>query len=147
MSDPTLPPNISDSERPTAPVLPAETGATETSTHDAVRVEALREDPALNPKPRTALDTDVLDSDGDDQLRVQWVRPTDLAARAGARLMEKGVETNQHHIDLVRQAALETGRTVKDRLRRALARREQDLTPDAPTTAAAPALGRQGVSR
>lgn len=80
---------------------------------------------------------------GHAETHVDWVRPTDMAARAGARVMEKTADLNQDINELVRQAS----RDGAARIRRALSHRESYLTPDAPTSPAQPVLGRQGVSR
>lgn len=77
------------------------------------------------------------------ETHVDWVRPTDMAARAGARLLEKTADLNQNVHELIRQAS----RDGAARIRRALSHREVDLTPDAPTSPVQPVLGRQGVSR
>ena len=80
---------------------------------------------------------------GHAETHVDWVRPTDMAARAGARVMEKTADLNQDVHELVRQAS----RDGAARIRRALSHREADLVPDVSTSPAQPALGRQGVSR
>lgn len=80
---------------------------------------------------------------GHAETHVDWVRPTDMAARAGARVMEKTADLNQDVHELVRQAS----RDGAAHIRRALSHREVDLTADAPTSSAQPVLGRQGVSR
>lgn len=77
------------------------------------------------------------------ETHVEWVRPTDMAARAGARVLEKTADVNQDVHELVRQAS----RDGAARIRRALSHREADLVPDASTSPARPVLGRQGVSR
>lgn len=74
---------------------------------------------------------------------VQWVRPTDVAARAGAVVLDKSAEVNRH----ARQVTLELARDGAAHLRRALARREAALSAEAPAPGAAPARRRQGVSR
>lgn len=112
---------------------------------NAHAAEAIHTDPALH---RAGADTLQEEAEQDGRLRVQWVRPTDLAARAGARVLEGGIDLSQRNVGLARQAALEAGRDGLGRLRRALAHREQALTPDTPTPAATrPAVGRQEVSR
>ncbi|MDQ1203895.1 hypothetical protein [Microbacterium sp. SORGH_AS_0862] len=80
---------------------------------------------------------------GHAQTHVDWVRPTDVAARAGARVLEKTADVNQDVHELVRQAS----RGGAARIRRALSHREADLVPDVSTSPAQPVLGRQGVSR
>ncbi|SJN41513.1 hypothetical protein FM104_11450 [Microbacterium esteraromaticum] len=160
MTDPTLPdttlPDSTDSATPRPGVTdpdpqdraapPAgERARDEGEQEEAAAIEAIRTDPALRREAESTQEQNAPEED--DRMRVQWVRPTDLAARAGARVLEKGVELNQHSVDLARQAALEAARGARDRLRQALARREQALTPDTPTTAGSPVAGRQGVSR
>lgn len=75
--------------------------------------------------------------------RLQWVRPTDVAARGGAVVLERGAawNTQLHNLvgDLVRD-----GRT---KLREKLARREQQLEDTTPTPGTRSAVARQGVSR
>lgn len=156
MTDPDLPnpaetatphPGVTGTERddrsaPTTGERPRDDAGQE----EAAAIEMIRTDPALR-REASGTDPRVATEEGDDRLRVQWVRPTDLAARAGARVLEKGMELNQHSIGLARQAALEAARDARGRLRQALARREHALTPDTPDTASAPVLGRQGVSQ
>jgi hypothetical protein len=79
-------------------------------------------------------------------MRVQWVRPTDLAARAGAVTLEKSADLHRRSHQLVREAVAEATRSGRDRLQRLLARREQQLTSDTATTTAQRTLGRKGVS-
>lgn len=74
---------------------------------------------------------------------VAWVQPTDLAARAGGALLDKGVQANRSTRDLL-AAAAHGGRA---RLRAALARREAQLEPESLAPASRPAAGRTGVSR
>lgn len=114
-------------------------------------IEAVRTDPALR-TTATGIDTAAetqTTAAPDGRVRVQWVRPTDLVARAGAVVLEAGIDLNQRTRALVREAAVEAARGARDKLRQALARREQALTPDAPATTAtvSPVVGRQGVGR
>jgi len=156
MTDPDLPnpaetetshPGVPDPEQHDRNAPPADERPREDpEQEEAAAIEMIRTDPALR-REASGTDASAPTQEQDDPLRVQWVRPTDLAARAGARVLEKGMELNQHNIDLARQTALEAARDARGRLRQALARREHALTPDTPDTAATPVLGRQGVSR
>ena len=76
---------------------------------------------------------------------VQWVRPTDLAARAGGVVLERGAEWNTR----LRDAALEGIREGRAQLMERLARRQEHLGPDtiAQEQTAGRQLGRTGVSR
>lgn len=76
---------------------------------------------------------------------VQWVRPTDLAARAGGAALEKGAEWNT----LLHDAAIDGIREARAQLHERLARRQDDLDPETTTrdAAAQRGLGRTGVSR
>lgn len=115
------------------------------ATVTAHAAEAIHTDPAL--RVTEADEAEASDIEQDGRLRVQWIRPTDLAARAGARVLEGSIDLNQRALAPLRQAALEAGRDAVGKLRRALAHREQALTPDTPTAATAPVVGRQEVSR
>lgn len=75
---------------------------------------------------------------------VQWVRPTDVAARAGGVVMGRGMELNTR----LRDAVIDGVREGRSQLQEALARRQAQLDPDdSPTRAQARVLGRAGVSR
>lgn len=76
---------------------------------------------------------------------VQWVRPTDLAARAGSTVLERGAELNTH----LRDAVLEGVREGRAQLHEHLARHQEALDPDVngPTSAVGRGVGRTGVSR
>lgn len=76
---------------------------------------------------------------------VQWVRPTDLAARAGGVVLERGAELNTR----LRDAVLEGVREGRAQLQERLARRQESLDPDlsSPTSALGRGVGRTGVSR
>lgn len=76
---------------------------------------------------------------------VQWVRPTDLAARAGGVVLERGAELNTR----LRDAVLDGVREGRAQLRERLARRQEALDPDvsSPTSALGRGVGRTGVSR
>ncbi len=76
---------------------------------------------------------------------VQWVRPTDLAARAGSTVLERGVELNTR----LRDAVLDGVREGRAQLQERLARRQEALNPDvsSPTSAVGRGVGRTGVSR
>lgn len=76
---------------------------------------------------------------------VQWVRPTDLAARAGGVVLDRGAELNTR----LRDAVLEGVREGRAQLQERLARRQESLNPDvsSPTSAVGRGAGRTGVSR
>ena len=75
---------------------------------------------------------------------VQWVRPTDAAARVGGIVLDRGVELNTR----LRDAVLTGVREGRTRLQDALAGRQTQLDPDDnPTSAQTRVLGRAGVSR
>ncbi|MGN7862928.1 hypothetical protein ACTJI8_20320 [Microbacterium sp. 22303] len=74
---------------------------------------------------------------------VEWVRPTDLAARGGARLTEGVLATQERLTEIVR----ETVRENRTHMRTFLARREAELTPETPATSSQRVLGRTAVSR
>ncbi len=64
---------------------------------------------------------------------VEWVRPTELAQRAGSRILSTGAQARARLHDSIREAMRGSG----TQLRSALQRRETVLTDD--VTAAAPA--------
>lgn len=74
----------------------------------------------------------------------QWVRPTDLAARAGGKIIDHGTKWNTQLHD----AVLAGIRDARAGLQERLARRQNDLEPTSPTTGRAvrPVAGRTGVS-
>ncbi|MGO3864187.1 hypothetical protein [Glutamicibacter arilaitensis] len=75
---------------------------------------------------------------------MQWVRPTDLAARAGGAIVDRGADLNLR----LRDAVLAGVREGRAQLQERLARRQLELDPE--TTQAASlqrSLGRSGVSR
>ena len=75
---------------------------------------------------------------------VQWVRPTDAAARAGSLVLDRGVELNTR----LREAVIDGVRDGRAQLHDALARRQAQLDPDdSPTRAQTRVIGRTGVSR
>lgn len=76
---------------------------------------------------------------------VQWVRPTDLAARAGGVVLDRGAELNTR----LRDAVLDGVREGRAQLLERLARRQESLNPDvsSPTSALGRGVGRTGVSR
>ncbi len=76
---------------------------------------------------------------------VQWVRPTDLAARAGGTVVEQGAKWNT----LLHDAALDGIREGRVQLRERLAHRQEELEPvtTTPGRALQPVAGRTGVSR
>ena len=76
---------------------------------------------------------------------VQWVRPTDLAARAGSTVLDRGAELNTR----LRDAVLDGVREGSAQLHERLARRQEALDPDvsSPTSTVGRGVGRTGVSR
>ncbi len=76
---------------------------------------------------------------------VQWVRPTDLAARAGAIVLDRGAELNTR----LRDAVLDGVHEGRAHLQERLARRQEALDSDgsSPTSALGRGVGRTGVSR
>ncbi|MHC9043321.1 hypothetical protein ACYX8G_01985 [Microbacterium saperdae] len=101
---------------------------------EGAHVIARHGDPSVTRTPTPA---------GHPKTHVEWVRPTDMAARAGARVMEKTADVTPEVHKLVRQASRDGAASI----RRALSHREVDLTPDVSTRPGQPVLGRQGVSR
>ena len=77
--------------------------------------------------------------------RVQWVRPTDLATRAGGVVLDRGAELNTR----LRDAVLDGVREGRAQLQERLTRRQESLDPDvsSPTSAVGRGVGRTGVSR
>ena len=127
MTDPT-------SSEPAGDATPPEPDRRDSEHADGAHVIARHGDPSVSRPSAPA---------GHAQTHVDWVRPTDVAARAGARGREKTAAGNPAVHALVRPAA----RDGAARIRRALSHREADLVPDVSTSPAQPALGRQGVSR
>lgn len=76
---------------------------------------------------------------------VEWVRPTDVAARAGGAIVGKGAELNTR----LRDATLEGIREGRAQLAEHLTRRQQQIDPDTtvPAQTQELRLGRTGVSR
>lgn len=75
---------------------------------------------------------------------VQWVRPTDLAARAGGVIIDRGMELNTR----LRDAVLEGVRQGRAHMADRLASRQAQLDPEnGPTRTTQRSLGRTGVSR
>lgn len=75
---------------------------------------------------------------------VQWVRPTDLAARAAGSIVDLGADLNSR----LHAAVLEGVRDGRAQLQERLARRQTQLEPDTSQTATLQRpLGRTGVSR
>ncbi len=76
---------------------------------------------------------------------VEWVRPTDAAARAGGAIVGKGAELNTR----LRDATLAGIREGRAQLAERLARRQQQIDPDTtvPAQTQELRLGRTGVSR
>ncbi|MBY0688833.1 hypothetical protein [Microbacterium marinilacus] len=80
---------------------------------------------------------------------VRWVRPTDLAAQAGAAVLARGAAANQQLHDAVAEGLREL-RELRANLADRLARRQAQLEPEATTMGPATqerSLGRTGVSR
>lgn len=96
---------------------------------------ATHKDPSLNEEH------EPLDRAGSS--RVEWVRPTDLAARAGTRVMERGHDLNRQLMAAVKEAA----RQPRENLRQRLAARSADVSITAPEQAPARTAGREGVGR
>lgn len=75
---------------------------------------------------------------------VQWVRPTDLAARAAGTLVDRGAAFNTRLHD----AVLDGVREGRAQLQERLARRQAQLDPETTqTTTLQRSIGRTGVSR
>lgn len=76
---------------------------------------------------------------------VEWVRPTDVAARAGGAIVGTGAELNTR----LRDATLEGIREGRAQLAERLARRQQHIDPDntVPARTQELRLGRTEVSR
>lgn len=123
-----------DTERAGTERADTERPDTEGPDMEGAHMIARHGDPSVGRTPAPA---------GHPETHVEWVRPTDMAARAGAGVMEKTADVNQDVHELVRQAS----RHGAARIRRALSHREADLVPDVSTSPAQPVLGRQGVSR
>lgn len=143
MTDPTTTDAFRESAlRQDAARRAADDAARRDSAADAAEVQreersrlATHKDPTL---------TDKHDQADTERAGVQWVRPTDLAARAGGRVVEQGLEWNT----LLRDAALEGVREGRAQLHERLARRQQDLEPESmPERAQQRSFGRTGVSR
>lgn len=75
--------------------------------------------------------------------RVEWVRASDLATRAGGWVLGRGHDLNRDVAAAIRDAAHDH----LDGLRQKLAHREADLTVTGPEHAQARQAGREGVSR
>ena len=75
---------------------------------------------------------------------VQWVRPTDLAARTAGAIVDRGADLNTR----LHEAVLEGVRDGRAQLQERLAKRQDQLDPDITQTATLRrSLGRTGVSR
>lgn len=75
---------------------------------------------------------------------VQWVRPTDLAARAAGTLVDRGAALNTRLHDAVLDGVREGRAQMQERL----ARRQTQLDPETTQTVTLQrSLGRAGVSR
>lgn len=99
---------------------------------------------ATAPDP-TLHDTAAVDADGVGRRRgsVEWVRPTDLAARGGASVLAGSADFNRQLAAAVKEAAHEQ----RDRLSQRLAERASQIDIDTPHRTQTPAAGREGVSR
>lgn len=133
------------SPTPNSPDDPTPTAAKDDGPDDRDRVEVAEEDEqsrlATHKDPTLAAEPDAPAADG--RARVEWVRPTDLAARAGGRVMERGHELNRQLASAVKEAA----REQRDALRQRLAARSADVSVTGPERAPGRAAGREGVSR
>lgn len=85
-SDPAGSGNPPDAERPGAERADTERPDTERPDTEGAHVIARHGDPSVGRTPAPA---------GHPETHVEWVRPTDMAARAGARVMEKTADVNQ----------------------------------------------------
>ncbi|MFI8631261.1 hypothetical protein ACIGEP_01520 [Microbacterium sp. NPDC077663] len=84
--------------------------------------------------------------DGAQRAGVRWVRPTDLAAQAGAAVLSRGAQANRQLHDAVADGLREMRANLADRLARRQAQLEPEATTTGPATRERP-LGRTGVSR
>lgn len=128
-----------------SPDDPTPAAARDDAPDERDRAEAPGEDEqsrlATHKDPTLAAEPDSPAAGG--RSRVEWVRPTDLAARAGGRVMERGHELNRQLMSAVREAA----REQRDALRQRLAARSADVSVTGPERAPGRAAGREGVSR
>lgn len=94
-----------------------------------------------DPSATTAADT----PEGAQRAGVRWVRPTDLAAQAGAAVLARGAAASTQLHDAVTEGLREMRANLADRL----ARRQAQLEPETTTGPATRerSLGRTGVSR
>lgn len=135
------------SPTPNSPEDPTPTAAKDDATDDETRERtgvaeedeqsrlATHKDPTLHVEPDAPA--------ADRRARVEWVRPTDLAARAGGRVMERGHELNRQLMSAVKEAA----REQRDALRQRMAARSAEVSVTGPERAPGRAAGREGVSR
>lgn len=124
-------PHPTGAEHPNSPVT---LSGMETREAERASEFATHGDPTLTPQ------TSVRGRRG-----VEWVRPTDVAARGGGAIVGKGAELNTR----LRDATLEGIREGRAQLAERLARRQQQIAPDttAPAQTQELRLGRTGVSR
>ncbi len=124
-------PHLTGAEHPNSPA---------TLSGMETRVEARPSEFATHGDPTLARQTSVRGRGG-----VEWVRPTDVAARAGGAIVGKGAELNTR----LREATLEGIREGRAQLVERLARRQQQIDPDTtvPVRTQELRLGRTGVSR
>lgn len=147
MTDPTThdhqhvdPPRLAEHDQRTDANKRTDTSAT--STPGEIAEEARASEFATHGDP-------TLTRDGTDPVAkrpgVQWVRPTDLAARAGGAVLDRGAELNTR----LRDAVLDGVREGRAQLQERLARRQESLDPDvsSPTSPLWRGVGRTGVSR
>ena len=123
-------PHLTGAERPERPEPPSGMDA-----RDAERASEF----ATHGDPTLARQTSVRGRGG-----VEWVRPTDVAARAGGALVGKGAELNTR----LRDATLEGIREGRAQLAERLARRQQQIDPNTtvPARTQELRLGRTGGS-
>ncbi|WP_182355144.1 hypothetical protein [Flaviflexus huanghaiensis] len=124
-------PHLTGTERPQSPETPSRM-----ETREAERASEF----AAYGDPTLTRQTSVRGRGG-----VEWVRPTDVAARAGGAIVGKGTELNTR----LRDATLEGIREGRAQLAERLARRQQQIAPDTtvPAQTQELRLGRTGVSR
>lgn len=117
----------------------AERAATSSETRGEQDDEASRFATHGDPTLTTGAETEA------QRAGVQWVRPTDLAARAGGAVVDRGAQWNA----ILHEAALDGIREGRAQLHERLAQRQDDLEPATTTSGRAmrPVAERTGVSR
>ena len=145
MTDPTTTANDPTGTGPRGPVLDRTTDedrnpddVERASERDPERASAF----ATRGDPST---TTAEVSEGAQHAGVRWVRPTDLAAQAGAAVLARGAAANTQLHDAVAEGLREMRANLADRI----ARRQAQLEPDTTTGLATRerSLGRTGVGR